>query len=105
MKMIRNLRLRVRQFLDLMIHTKKIAMGVYSDLIAEVNGIIDDPDRFNRIVVVGGPIKLWGVHFQEWNKRVQIPKDPQFSTVRGMYKWGKYFELENLKSEIATTKE
>ncbi|MFC5401775.1 hypothetical protein [Cohnella soli] len=78
--------------------------GVFADLLSELNGIIDDPDLFARIVVVGGPIEEWGDLFREWNnKRVQIPEDPQFAPVRGMYKFGKFFVLPN-QNEAASAK-
>ncbi|MGG3278936.1 hypothetical protein [Paenibacillus solani] len=80
--------------------------GVFADLIAEMNGIIDDPDLFNRIVCVGGPIEEWGPMFKEWNtRRVQIPEDPQFATARGMYKYGKFYVIPNLQSQVAATKD
>ncbi|MDQ6422663.1 hypothetical protein RB620_24830 [Paenibacillus sp. LHD-117] len=81
--------------------------GVFEDLRTELNGIIDDPDLFHRIVVVGGPIEEWGHLFKDWNaSRVQIPADPQFSPARGMYKFGKYFVIPSLaQGEIASTKD
>ncbi|MFD0590996.1 hypothetical protein ACFQZE_23660 [Paenibacillus sp. GCM10027627] len=83
--------------------------GVFEDLRTELNSIIDDPDLFNRIVVVGGPVEEWGHLFKNWNSnRVQIPEDPQFAPVRGMYKFGKFFVIPDLhaaQAEIASTKD
>ncbi|MFD2328847.1 hypothetical protein ACFSR7_06245 [Cohnella sp. GCM10020058] len=81
----------VQGFDDVYHHAVK---AVFADLIAELNGIIDDPDRFKRIITVGGAVEEWGPLFKDWNaRRVQIPTDPQFSTARGMYKFGRYYEL------------
>lgn len=75
---------------------KKAVDDVFQDLRAELNLIVPDPDLFPRIRVVGGAAAdtIWGEHFKKWSKRVEIPADPQFSSARGMYRYGKYLANE-----------
>lgn len=76
---------------------RKAVDKVFNDLLVELNLIVGDPDSYNRIRVVGGAAVdgIWGKKFKEWAPtRVEIPEDPQFSTARGMYRYGKYLANE-----------
>ncbi|MBM7592232.1 hypothetical protein [Brevibacillus fulvus] len=85
---------------------KKTVKAVFDDLFAELQILIPDPDLFNRVRVVGGAAvdSIWGQYFKKWSKRVEIPEDPQFSSARGMYRYGKYLANE-LREQTAAGKE
>lgn len=84
---------------------------VFESMISDLTRIIEDPQSYHRIIVVGGAAEVWGELFKEWSKRVFIPKEPQLATVRGMYKYAKYVVLteeEGLaeaSKEVSPTKE
>jgi hypothetical protein len=83
---------------------RKTVDNVFSDLFADLQILIPDPDLFHRIRVVGGAAvkAIWGEHFKKWSKRVEIPDDPQFSSARGMYRYGKYLANELTEQSAAT---
>ena len=85
------------------VYTKTVK-DVFDDLLAELQVIIPDPDIFHRVRVVGGAAveSIWGQYFKKWSKRVDIPADPQFSSARGMYNYGKYLANELMEQSAAT---
>ncbi|MED1954609.1 hypothetical protein [Brevibacillus centrosporus] len=85
---------------------EKTVKAVYDDLFTELQLLIPDPDLYHRVRVVGGAAveNIWGQYFKNWSKRVEIPADPQFSSARGMYRYGKYLANE-LTEQTAATEE
>lgn len=83
----------------------KAVRDVFNVLLAEINVVVEDPNRFPRIIVGGGAANetIWGPLFKSWSQRVQIANQPEFSAVRGMRNYGEYLvryemELENPSS-------
>lgn len=82
----------------------KAVDSTYEDLFADLKVIVEDPDIYPRIIVVGGPAEetIWGKKFKQWSRRVEIPADPQFAATRGMYNYGKYLANELADSAAAS---
>ncbi|MGG3489779.1 hypothetical protein ABES19_08195, partial [Brevibacillus choshinensis] len=74
----------------------KAVDSAFNDLFADLKVIVEDPDLYPRIIVVGGAAvdSIWGKKFKQWSRRVEIPADPQFAATRGMYNYGKYLANE-----------
>lgn len=82
----------------------KAVDSAFEDLFADLKVIVEDPDVYPRIIVVGGAAvdSIWGRKFKEWSRRVEIPADPQFAATRGMYNYGKYLANELADSAAAS---
>lgn len=74
----------------------EVCRDVFEELKAELNLIIEDPDRAPRILVGGGAAvaEIWGQNFKSWSRRVTIASEPEYSAVRGGKKFGEYMKRE-----------